>query len=321
MPAAGIAGLKPDVSFFAPDFRNPRSLNVTAGLEQALTGNLAVSLDWVHLNTVNLERIRDSNLFPPTVGLDNSVPPQMRPIYNVSVRPNPNYNIMRSQESSARSNYDALTLSLNKRYSRQLQFLTSYTMSWNRDDDSNERNYAGIAGSDAYNFRQDFSWSRNDVRHRWVASAVYDLPWGFQVSGIAKAQTGPPFSAFTGTDSNRDSQFTDRPIIGGVMLGRNVFRQPNFFNLDSRVSKSFRIRERHRVSIVFDMFNMLNHRNNYYSVSTNESSTSALGSRWGTGQTPLATFRALRLPDGSLNRGGMSVSSPFQGQLALEYNF
>ena len=47
---------------------------------------------------------------------------------------------------------------------------------------------------------------------------------GFQVSGITEWRTGLPFSAFTGTDSNRDSQFTDKPIINGVPLLRNSFR-------------------------------------------------------------------------------------------------
>ena len=87
--AAGITGLKPDVSFFAPDFQNPRSLNITGGIEQALGNNWALSLDWVHVNTVRLERIRDVNLYPPTVAADNSTPAQERPIYNTSVRPNP----------------------------------------------------------------------------------------------------------------------------------------------------------------------------------------------------------------------------------------
>ncbi|RJQ29549.1 hypothetical protein C4571_01005, partial [Candidatus Parcubacteria bacterium] len=59
----------------------------------------------------------------------------------------------------------------------------------------------------------------------------------------------------------------------------------------------------------------------FYNVSGNESSTTALGSRWGREQTPLPTFRTVRLADGSLNRGGVSVSSPFQLQLALRYSF
>jgi outer membrane receptor for ferrienterochelin and colicin len=319
--AAGISGLKPDASFFSPDYRNPRSLNITGGIEHLLSNNLAIGLDWVHSNTVYLERIRDINLFPPVLGLDNSNPAQMRPLYNVSVRPDPNFNILRSQQSSARSNYDGLTLSVNKRFATRYQFLTSYTLAYNRDSDSNERNFSGITYTDAYNLRQEYDWSRNDMRHRWVFSGSYDLPFGFQISGILTYRTGLPFSPFTGVDSNRDSQFTDRPIINGAMLRRNSFRQLAHFQTDLRIAKSFAVRERHNVSVVFDMFNVTNRHNYYYVVSTNESSTTALGSRWGTGQTPLPTFRTIRLADGSLNSGGAAVRSPFQLQAALKYTF
>jgi hypothetical protein len=319
--AAGIAGLKPDVSFFASDFRNPRALNLTAGFEQALGNNFAVAVDYVHVNTVHLERIRDANLYPPVPGLDNSTPPQTRPLYNVSVRPNPNFNVMRSQESSAHSNYDGVTFSLNKRFSKGYQFMTSYTLAYNKDDDSNERNYAGIAYTDAYNLKQDYTWSRIDIRHRWVFSGSYDLKWGFQVAGIATFRSGLPFSPFTGVDSNRDSQFTDKPIIGGVMLLRNSFRNTNTFTPDMRISKRFHVSERHAFLLAFDLFNFVNRDNYSYKVSTNESTTSALGSKWGQGQTPLSTFRTIRFADGTLNKGGADAGKPFQLQVSLKYNF
>jgi hypothetical protein len=318
---AGIAGLRPDASFFAPGFKNPRSLNISAGLEQALFSNMAASLEWVHLNTSYLERIRDVNLFPPVVGADNSVPPQMRPRFSVTNRPNPAFNVLRSQESTARSNYDALTLALKQRYARRLSFLTSYTLAYNRDADSNERNFSGITYENAFDLAREYTWSRNDIRHRWVFSGTYDLPLRFQISSILQWRTGLPFSPFTGVDSNGDSQFTDKPIVNGVWLRRNSFRQPNFFGNDLRVTKNFSITERQRVQFIVDLFNFTNRRNFTYSVSSNESSTTALGSRWGTGQTPLPTFRTIYLQDGTLNRGGVNAGSPIQLQLALKYQF
>jgi hypothetical protein len=317
---AGIAGLRPDASFFDPEFRNPRSFNATLGLEHLLNNNLALSLDWVHSNTVYLERIRDVNLAPPVLIPDNSNPPVMRRRF-ISTRPNSNFNILRSQESSARSNYDALSLSLNKRFSSRYQFLGSYTLAYNRDDDSNERNFAGITYENAFNLIDEYRWSRNDIRHRGVLSGSYDIPGGYLVSGIVTYRTGVPFSAFTGTDSNGDSQNNDKPIIAGIPLLRNSFRQPNFFNIDLRVSKTFKIKEGHNLELLFDMFNVTNQRNFFYGVTVNESSTPALGSRWGIGQTPLPTFRTLTNPDGTYNRNTASVASPFQLQAALRYSF
>jgi hypothetical protein len=320
--AANISGLKPDASFFSPDFKNPRAFNYNVGIERLLMTDLAFSIDWVHANAVYLERIRDANLFPPTVGADNSVPPVQRRIYNTSVRPNTNFNILRSQESSARSNYDGVTITLNKRYSRRFQAQTSYTLAYNRDHDSNERNFAGINYEDAYNLQQEYRWSRNDIRHRWALSGVFDLPGGFTAAPLITWRTGLPFTAFTGTDSNRDSQFTDRPIIGGIPFLRNSYRQPNEWRPDLRVTKTFKFSDRHQLTFNADLFNFLNLDNFKYRVSTNESSTTALGSRWGTGQTPLPTFMTIRLADGTLNQGGAEVgTTPFQLQMSLRYVF
>jgi hypothetical protein len=319
--ASGIAGVKPAASFFSPDFKNPRAFNYTIGIERQLTGRLSTSLDWVHVNTAHLERIRDVNLAPPVMGNDTSSPAQQRPIYNTSARPNANYAQLLSQQSSARSNYDGVTLSLNHRLSHRLQFQVNGTMAWNHDDDSNERNYSGITYADAYNLAQEYSWSRLDIRRKLVASSVYDLPLGFQISGIMTWRTGTPFSAYTNSDSNKDGNFTDRPILGGSMLPRNGFRQPSFWTTDLRVTKTFRITERQRLDLAVDLFNAFDHENWGYSVSSNESSTTAKGSIWGTGPTPVSTFRSLRLPDGSLNVGGAYVTSPIQLQFALRYKF
>ena len=318
---SGVAGLKPDASFFAPNFRNPRSINFTGGVERQVSHSMSVGLDWVHSNTVHLERIRDTNWNAPVVGADNSVPPQQRPIFNTAARPNPSFGRLLSQESSAHSNYDALTLSLTKRMSRHLQFLINGTLAYNRDDDSNERNYSGITYADAFNLLQEYSWSRDDIRRRMVASVLYELPLGFQASGIMTWRSGLPFSAYTNTDSNKDGNFTDRPIVNGVLLGRNSFRQPNYWNSDLRITKTFRFAERHRAELIVDLFNAFNHNNWTYQVSSNESSTTAKGSIWGTGQTPVSTFRSVYLPDGTLNIGGISASSPIQLQFAFRYMF
>jgi hypothetical protein len=318
---AGVAGLRPDASFFAPDFHNPRSLQYTASLERQVFTNLAVSLDYVHNHTVYLQRIRDVNLPAPVYQLDNSTPPVVRARFNTANRPNTNFAIMRSQESTARSNYDALTLSLKRRYATKLQLYTNYTLSYNRDDDSNERNFAGITYENAFNLADEYRWARNDIRHRWVFSGMYDLPLGFQIGTIGEWRTGGPFSAFTNTDSNGDGQFTDKPIIGGIPLLRNAFRQPNIFNQNVRVSRNFKIREGHQVALIFEMFNIWNTENLSFGVSTNESTTTALGSRWDRGQTPLPTFRTLYLPDGTFNRSGVDVGVPFQLQVAAKYTF
>ena len=336
---AGVSGVNPDASFFAPNFRNPRALQYTAAVEQELTRNFAAGVEYVHVNTTRLERIRDVNLGPPVPDTTG------RNIYS-NPRPNTRFNILRQQESSARANYDGLSLSLRGRQMRGLSFLGSYTLAYNRDTDSNERNFAGTTYEDVNNLRREYRWSRVDIRHRLVASGVYDLPfktarYGIQLGSIVRYESGTPFSAFTGADTNRDGQFTDRPIVNGVPLLRNSFRQPNFFVQDLRVTQIFRVKERHRFDLVVECFNLWNKKNFLYTANSNETSGAA-GNNWGDGPTPRInqTFRVTQfrnrnlinpLPDPStgsitgnslnLSRGAIVARSPFEVQFALKYTF
>ena len=66
---------------------------------------------------------------------------------------------------------------VRKRFSEQFQLEANYVLSWDYDDDSNERNFSGIVYQDAYNLASEYSWSRIDIRHRWVFSSTWDTPW------------------------------------------------------------------------------------------------------------------------------------------------
>ena len=71
---ANVPGARPDVTFFEPDFRQPRSFQYTAALERQVSSDLAVAFDFVHNNSVYLQRIHDTNLLPPTYQLDLQAP-------------------------------------------------------------------------------------------------------------------------------------------------------------------------------------------------------------------------------------------------------
>lgn len=313
--------VRPDASFFTPDFRNPRAFQYGISIERKLSNNFVGSISFVHSHTVHLERIRDVNLPPPAIQPDNSMPPVQRPRFDLRARPNPAFGILRQQESSSRSNYDAFIIGFERRFSR-LQFRTNYVLSYNKDDDSNERNYLGIGYENAYDLSSEYRWSRNDIRHRWVLNSVWDLPWGLKTSSTVEWRTGTPFSAFTGMDSNGDGQLTDRPIINGIPLLRNSFRQPNHFQHDLRVIKRFSLGEGRNLHLSAELFNLWNTKNFLYTANPNEQGpVGAIGSLWGPEQTPLPTFRTKYLPDGSLNANGLYPGTPFQLQFSLRYQF
>jgi len=140
---------------------------------------------------------------------------------------------------SAQSNYHSGYLRLEKRFSNGLSLLTSYTYSKAISNAPQYRNAGGVTGSensppqDSYNLRAERSLASFDLRHRFVNTVVYRLPFGhngrwlqngvgamvlggLEVSSIFSTQSGFPFTANIKGDSAN---------IGGGTGG--IFVRPN----------------------------------------------------------------------------------------------
>ncbi|MCZ6515026.1 MAG: hypothetical protein O6850_04085 [Acidobacteria bacterium] len=135
------------------------------------------------------------------------------------------------QESSGRSDYHGLTISLSKRFSTNFEFLSSYTWSHAIDDSTDLQTL--LSPQDNRNPGLERGNSTFDQRHRWVFSAIFQSPgeWrgsagakkifaDFVVAPIVEVSSGRPYSVITGTDFNLDlGANTDRPSVatsGGV---------------------------------------------------------------------------------------------------------
>ncbi len=125
------------------------------------------------------------------------------------------------------SNYYGLQVVLIRSYSNGLQFNANYT--WSHAIDTLSDAFNGARGqilrpSDNFNISTDKGNADFDIRHRFVTSAHYELPFlksnrllgGWSASGILTLQKGVPIPIFGGTfDTNRDGYLTDRPLITG----------------------------------------------------------------------------------------------------------
>ncbi len=80
---------------------------------------------------------------------------------------------------------------------------------------------------------------------------------GWQLSTRTVAQSGLPFSPFTGQDNNGDTQFTDRPV--GATY--NSFRLPVYATIDLRLTRNFRVRERQNLELMAEVFNLASRLN------------------------------------------------------------
>ncbi len=149
--------------------------------------------------------------------------------------------------SIANSSYNALEMSLQKRFSHGVSFLASYT--WSKSiDDASSFNMTGsaakpVAGENdlaqnPFDLAAERGLSMFDARHRFVFSYTWDLPFwvnghewykqalgGWQLSGIVTLMSGTPFTVF---DSNDVSAQGSAPEITGFSAQRpNLVGNPN----------------------------------------------------------------------------------------------
>jgi hypothetical protein len=190
--------------------------------------------------------------------------------------------------AAGNSNYNGLGVNLNKRFRRGYQFNLSYTWSHALDNAPE----AGIAGGseqpqDTFNRRAEYGNSLTDVRHVLNGSAVVRPRFknkvldNNQLAVFFFSRSGTTFDIRSGTDLNRDSVNNDRPPF----FGRNAGKGPSSYQFDVRYSRFFRLpRENVRAQFTAEAANVLNHP-------LPDNTTTAINRTWGTGVTPVATFR------------------------------
>lgn len=154
--------------------------------------------------------------------------------------PYPLFNGVQLQSSRGFSDYHALQLRLNRNFSRGLQLNAHYTWSKSLDATQSEAMTNGFAetggyvgsGLDLRNFGENRKLSLTDVPHRFVASYVYELPFGrsraldpgnaivaaiasgWRLGGVATFQSGFPqqISGGTGGMNGRPNRIPGVPI-------------------------------------------------------------------------------------------------------------
>lgn len=312
----------PRVFGFAPDFKNPRSFQSSITVEQKLPYEMVMTAGFTRNSSYNLQRRIDRNLFPPTINAAGY------PIFS-STRPRTNIAQLEINESSAHSSYNALTVSLRRRFANRFQFESNYTLAENRDDDSNERNFSRQPTQNPFNLKAEAGPSKQDVRHNFNVSGLYDLGRGFTLSAIMVTRSGFPYTALVedGSDINGDlNDANDRVAINGQLSGRNAFRQPGFFNLDMRLLKAFTFGETKKLDLSVEVFNLTRNTNKGFgvdSISNFCTSSSALtdpSNRFGV-TCPAGFFPSIRAGEPTSAPSTARFGGPRQIQLGARFRF
>ena len=214
--------------------------NLFLGIQRQLPWDTVVEINYQGTLGRKLPFFGDPNRFPGD--LLGDADPLGRFAGDTSEnRLNASFDSFNLRQNRITSNYHGFNAQLSKRFSQGLAFQIAYTLGKALDFGSDflgaGENSGGLNGlssrtffSDPTNIALDYGRSAFDIRHRFVANFLWEIPFmrdqpgrwgqilgGWQVSGIISIQSGLPFGVVNGSsfrrggDYNADAQEGDRP--------------------------------------------------------------------------------------------------------------
>jgi hypothetical protein len=281
---------------YAPSMRkSPQSDNVTLGVDRQLGSTVSMSVDFQYNRGYDLLVPADVNApsyFDYSTGLTrtaaaaNASRPFGYPGHPIAAgalsylpngAPFSDFRQLLLIESAGISHYAGVSVRVDKRFSQNFSLQSQYT--WSHATNNGDGFRASALPNNPNDRNAEWGISDTNVPNSFSLNGVYRLPWDFQVSAIARAHTGTPVNPMVGLDLTGDGNLLERPFANGVILGRNSFTAPAFFELDMGFGKSVKI-GRGRVEARFEGFNLTNHLN-----------PSAVNSTYGANaNAPLPTF-------------------------------
>jgi outer membrane receptor protein involved in Fe transport len=112
------------------------------------------------------------------------------------------------------------------------------------------------------------------LRHTFELHGLVQLPWKIQFSSLFRAQSGFRYtnSALHPLDQDGNGNYGPRDL----KTGRNAFTAPPFVNMDMRIARAWKIRDRYEIQAMFEFFNLLNNANPA-AIQNQESQPTTLG--------------------------------------------
>ncbi len=227
-----------------------RELSANISIEAAYVGSkiIHVGIPDSNLNQLSVEQLalgnaltqRVPNPFFGIIPRSSSLGDPTIPM-NQLLRPYPMYTTVSLYRNNVGTTfYQGAYVKLEQRFSKGLSYLVSYTRSRLEDDASSVFDASILTGpianypvADSFNRGLERDYSTGDIPHVFVASAVWELPFGagrartpggfvgavvndWTLSGVATLQSGVPVAVTQATNNNAFGGFgTQRPNLSG----------------------------------------------------------------------------------------------------------
>src|SRR5205085_12061806 len=179
IPGAGAGG----INIIDNHLQNPMVQQMNFGIQQEIAKNLVVRADYLHnYGTHFIIGRKIGTVFNPVVGGPDSV-----------------INL----ESSVKTKYDGLLMSVEKRFSNRSQIRASYTLSKAFNYANDDQIPFANGPIDPNNLQLEYGPTPNDQRHRFTFAATADLPYGFRLSPIVTFASGVPMDILLPSGQSR----------------------------------------------------------------------------------------------------------------------
>ena len=239
--AYALGNQEPTAVSSPPNLRNGYVYEWSMSIDHEIAPNTVLSVSYAGSDGHKL----------PRRGLQNQGIPNL-PDERRGYHPQPGSNQF-IRATDVNSNYNALIVRLERRFSHGISFVGGYSFGKSIDTAS------GLNGTsqaqDNYNLKAERGLSDFDIRHRFVFSSNWELPFGpgrrwmrggaaarvfghWDLSNILALQSGQPLTATLPTAlSGTDSNGTDRPdLIANPNLPAGQRTLSRWFNTDALVA-------------------------------------------------------------------------------------
>ena len=258
------------------------SNQTSIGIQREVASSLSLQADYVWMHSGNERNLRNVNLtFDPVTGVN-------RPFSNPANRAFPQYGGLWVAVPDGYTNVHSLELGFTKRFSQRWQAMGTYTLSSAKDFINTwglfpgcENVFTTPGSTDCSvpvtvpaDYRGDYgpaaasttegSGQSADQRHRAVLNAIWELPYGFQVSSLYFYGSGERFRTQYGADVRDGGVGTvslGRYRPDGTIMPRNALLGEPIHRVDTRVQKRLPLRGSIRADLQLEVFNVFNHAN------------------------------------------------------------
>jgi hypothetical protein len=285
--------------------RSPYTQQWNFGIQQQLPFDALFDIAYVGNRGLKLPAFRNLNQRPFTFNASGAPVLGSRPLAPLGI----DGDNVQYLENLGVSNYHSLQARLEKRFSAGVTALLSYTWGKALTNSVDHLSTSGVANGidvgvfrepqNGYDRRAEYGPAEFDITHRFVASGVWQVWRGWEISPLVTVQSGlaltvtqPEAISIGGERRSRpdriasgalpDSErtvdryldanafvpiqtdptragFTPNRIFGNSGVG--ILRGPGLVNVDVNVAKTFALTERHSIQFRSEFFNLFNHTN------------------------------------------------------------